>query len=149
MGYFRDDQPLYELILDDEQQKELDALWQEFDFVASTPMRTYMQFYVRARRQGASKARHEANAPAAESKAEEQRRHLRRRNSGNCEAKFWRRPRGSDEEGSRRSRPFPVHQRHHPLGRESRLAAEPSHLKALLDFAARAYRRPLTADENS
>ena len=30
---------------------------------------------------------------------------------------------------------------------QARLAAEPSHLDALLDFAERAYRRPLTAAE--
>ena len=33
----------------------------------------------------------------------------------------------------------------HPLGRKARLEAEPQHLQALQEFAARAYRRPLTA----
>src|SRR5947209_4788573 len=46
MGYFRDDTPLYELILDEKRQKELDALWQELDFVASALTRTYVQFYL-------------------------------------------------------------------------------------------------------
>ncbi len=41
MGYFRDDQPLYELILDGKQQKELDEMWLEMDFVASTTARMY------------------------------------------------------------------------------------------------------------
>ncbi len=45
MGYFRDDLPLYQLILDEKGQKELDALWQELDFVASGNIRTYVQFY--------------------------------------------------------------------------------------------------------
>ena len=45
MGYFRDDLPLYELILDEKGQKELDALWQELDFIASANVRTYVQFY--------------------------------------------------------------------------------------------------------
>ncbi len=45
MGYFRDDLPLYELILDEKGQKELDALWQELDFIASGNIRTYVQFY--------------------------------------------------------------------------------------------------------
>ncbi len=44
MGYFRDDEPLYELILDDRQQKELDELWHEMDFVAKTTERMYGQF---------------------------------------------------------------------------------------------------------
>ncbi|HEX4646928.1 MAG TPA: DUF1587 domain-containing protein, partial [Verrucomicrobiae bacterium] len=43
MGYFRDDQPLYELLLDDHQQKELDEMWHELDFVASANIRTYIQ----------------------------------------------------------------------------------------------------------
>ena len=41
MGYFRDDQPLYELILDDAGRKELDALWLDLDFVADATARTY------------------------------------------------------------------------------------------------------------
>src|SRR5204863_5688710 len=34
MGYFRDDQPLCELILDDAQRKQLDTMWGELDFSA-------------------------------------------------------------------------------------------------------------------
>jgi hypothetical protein len=44
MGYFRDDQPLYELVLSDAQRKELDAMWRDLDFVASASARTYIQF---------------------------------------------------------------------------------------------------------
>lgn len=44
MGYFRDDRPLYELILESDEQRELDRLWQELDFVASAPMRQYVGF---------------------------------------------------------------------------------------------------------
>ena len=46
MGYFRDDAPLYDLVLDAQQQKELDELWKELDFVASANIRTYVQFYL-------------------------------------------------------------------------------------------------------
>jgi mono/diheme cytochrome c family protein len=45
MGYFRDDQPLYQLVLDDKQQKQLDEMWHELDFIASANIRTYVQFY--------------------------------------------------------------------------------------------------------
>ena len=34
MGYWRDDTPLMELILDEKGKKELDRLWDEFDFIA-------------------------------------------------------------------------------------------------------------------
>jgi hypothetical protein len=46
MGYFRDDQPLYELILDEKGQQELDSMWLEMDFVASVAHRTFIQFYL-------------------------------------------------------------------------------------------------------
>ncbi|MCO8121794.1 DUF1592 domain-containing protein [Stieleria sp. TO1_6] len=44
MGYYRDDQPLQELILDEAGRSELDALWQELDFIASAPQRQYQGF---------------------------------------------------------------------------------------------------------
>ena len=44
MGYFRDDGPLCELVLDDGQRAELDALWRELDFITSAPMRQYSGF---------------------------------------------------------------------------------------------------------
>ena len=44
MGYFRDDGPLYALMLDDKQRQELDRLWQELDFVANAPVRQYTGF---------------------------------------------------------------------------------------------------------
>jgi hypothetical protein len=37
---------LYELLLSDTQQKELDDLWKDLDFVASASIRTYVQFYI-------------------------------------------------------------------------------------------------------
>src|SRR5688572_25661317 len=40
-GYFRDDGPLYEMILDEKGQKELDRLWEEFDFIAAVPQRMH------------------------------------------------------------------------------------------------------------
>ncbi len=44
MGYFRDDAPLCELVLDEAQQRELDRLWQELDFVALVPYRQLKEF---------------------------------------------------------------------------------------------------------
>ena len=45
MGYTRDDAPLSELLLDEKGQKELEALWDEFEFVASYTARTYIEFF--------------------------------------------------------------------------------------------------------
>ncbi len=44
MGYFRDDEPLYELILNDNERDELNQLWQELDFVTAAPIRQYQGF---------------------------------------------------------------------------------------------------------
>lgn len=41
MGYFRDDRPLYELILSEAEQKELDLLWDELDFIGQVAVRQY------------------------------------------------------------------------------------------------------------
>ena len=45
MGFWRDDVPLVELVLDDSGRKELDRLWDEFDFSADHTARTWAQFY--------------------------------------------------------------------------------------------------------
>src|SRR4029077_19016469 len=45
MGYFRDDTPLIELILDDKGKKELDRLWTDFEFMGDYTMRTWVQYY--------------------------------------------------------------------------------------------------------
>lgn len=44
MGYFRDDQPLKELILDEAGQQELDSLWRQLDFFTAAPLRQYQGF---------------------------------------------------------------------------------------------------------
>ena len=55
VGYFRDDGPLCELILDErEQRRELDALWHELNFVTAAPMRQYRLHLLRAGRAPAS-----------------------------------------------------------------------------------------------
>src|SRR5262249_53950033 len=43
-GYFRDDGPLCELILDEGGRRELDALWHELNFVTLAPQRQYKDF---------------------------------------------------------------------------------------------------------
>ena len=44
MGYFRDDRPLYDLILDDTRRRELDELWRELDFITNAPARQLAGF---------------------------------------------------------------------------------------------------------
>jgi hypothetical protein len=40
-GYFRDDGPLYDMVLDENGQRELDRLWDEFNMVCSVPQRMH------------------------------------------------------------------------------------------------------------
>ena len=43
-GFFRDDQPLYSLVLDAAGRKEIDRLWSELDFVTRAPQRQFRDF---------------------------------------------------------------------------------------------------------
>src|SRR5262249_13383341 len=43
-GYYRDDQPLCDLVLNEAERRELDALWHELNFVTLAPMRQYKDF---------------------------------------------------------------------------------------------------------
>lgn len=45
MGFWRDDNPLQELILDEKGKAQLDKLWTEFDFYAGHTARTFIQYY--------------------------------------------------------------------------------------------------------
>ena len=45
MGYYRDDLPLVQLILDDKGTQELNRLWNEFDYIADFSARTWTQYY--------------------------------------------------------------------------------------------------------
>ena len=147
MGYFRDDQPLYELILDGEQQKELDAMWFEMDFVGSATARMYTQFNADGRQGGVKGGGGKTATPPAESKAMNEDVTTTGRLKA-TEAKFLANAAGSDEMGIRAIKYY--------FGfindtvravEKAKLAAEPSHLKSLLEFAARAYRRPLSVEE--
>jgi len=44
LGYFRDDAPLYDLILDEDQQRELDRMWHELVFVTRAPIRQFSDY---------------------------------------------------------------------------------------------------------
>jgi len=145
MGYFRDDQPLYELILDAKEQKELDALWKELDFVASANVRTYIQFFLNESGEGRGLGR-ETEGPrppdkdiTAEAAIKEVAGHYleRARASGNETAIKAVQEHFDWTNGGIR------------WVEKARIEAEPTHLDALQEFAARAYRRPLTQAERA
>ena len=151
MGYFRDDIPLCELILDDAGKREIDELWTELDFITEAPQRQHTGYiwYERAesatiRRWGpefdefrsedkdiTSEARLEKFSKMYLAKARES----YAANGGDAIAldvldDFFK----------------SVNKKVRWL-EGAKLASEPSHLKTLLDFADRAYRRPLSQAE--
>ncbi|MCC6538898.1 MAG: DUF1592 domain-containing protein, partial [Bryobacterales bacterium] len=146
MGYFRDDQPLYELLLDAPQQAELDRLWRQMDFVASINIRTYVEFAklgTRGTRDDFKDGEPEVRDIEVEEIVSEAK--LRK-----LQADYLEVARGGSEVAIQAVKTF-FDQANQSIRwvKQARLGAEPSHLKALSALAARAWRRPLTeADRN-
>jgi hypothetical protein len=148
LGYFRDDQPLYELMLDAQQQKELDEMWLELDFVAAANSRMYVEFFTTESRRtreipDAESPSGPGGAPLDSEIASESRiKHVKEN--------FLAQARGGGEVELKAIRDFfdGVNQSIRSV-EKARLDAEPRHLDALLQFAARAYRRPLSREEKA
>lgn len=138
MGYFRDDQPLYELLLDAAQQRELDGLWQELDFIAGATTRTYVQFYFNESceaRDPTKRAEERDVTKEPMLRAVRENYVARAQASGNAVA-----VKAVEDHFDAVNATLRWVER-------ARLEAEPHHLRGLEDFAARAYRRPLTEVE--
>ena len=145
MGYFRDDGPLYELILDDAGRRELDLLWQELDFIASAPVRTYTGFIWFERTDSSYMRDPEFDFARAEDKdciSEEKVKRLEEVYL----AKAVRN--GASETALQAIRDyFKEKSATFRWLEETQRRAEPTHIEGLRDFAQRAYRRPLTESE--
>ncbi len=139
LGYYRDDTPLIELILDEQGKQELDRLWHEFDFIGDYTLRTYTQFVFSGSGGGRTLAvdrdKHKGFAtPSAIFALRDQ--HLARA-TPQTDPQILEAIRQYFDNANTRIR----------LVEKARLEAEPRHLDALLQFAARAYRRPLAQAE--
>ena len=143
MGFWRDDLPLQQLILDDKGKKELDRLWTEFDFFADYTARTFVQFYFNqsgevlghGAESGHPRPVGKAVTDASVIAAIRDEYTAFAKASGNAVAAAW----------------MPIHFNNINNTLRSlekmRIAAQPAQLDALLKFATRAYRRPLTKAE--
>src|SRR5438093_4165994 len=145
MGYTRDDAPLSELILDEKGQKELEALWDQFEFVADYTARTYVQFYFNQSGEVLGNGAESGTLRPSDKDVTSEPVVLGFKTSYLAKA-------AADD-------------RNHPVAMQAivdhcdrvnatlranereRLAAEPRHVDALLTFAARAYRRPISGAE--
>ncbi len=144
LGYFRDDQPLYELILDEAGQAELDALWWDSEFVANATLRTLRQNTgnksMTAANPDADVQDIEPPAAAGDTVAETEIRRMQARLIDLTEGQ-------SEVVSAAISDFFNVTNATIRALEAARIKAEPAQLEALLKFAARAYRRPLSTDE--
>ena len=144
-GYFRDDGPLYDLILDDAGRRQLDGLWQELDFVSNAPARQLAGFVWFERTDTNfmlspefNHLRPEDHDLASDDKFGE----LRRLYEAKVAAS------GATAE-TRQMTQLYFDELAAAIRRtaRARVAAEPDHLTRLVAFAERAYRRPIEAGE--
>jgi hypothetical protein len=145
MGYFRDDTALMELILDEKGQKDLNRLWEEFDFIASYTAHTWVQYYVNQSGEVLGKGAesgsprpldHEITDTAVIMQMRDLYLAKAAANPNNDPVA----PQAIREHFERVNATLRTLEKEHA-------DAEPKHLDALLRFAAHAYRRPLTKAE--
>ena len=150
MGYTRDDAPLSELILDEKGQKELERLWDQFEFTADYTARTYVQFYDNQSGEVLGNGPESGTLRPVDKPLTEESVVLSFERSFVAKAE-------ADSNNARdnavaiqaiKDHFTRVNATLRTIERE-RLEAEPRHLDALMAFAARAYRRPLSAAERA
>jgi hypothetical protein len=145
-GYYRDDAPLYELVLDDAERREIDTLWNELHFVSQDALRQYKDFIFFERAEpprflfeaAFDFARSEDKDAVSDAKI----RQLREAYLDKARQKGA----GETALGAIDAYFTAMHSSLRGI-EEARRAAEPGHLAALEDFAARAWRRPLSGAE--
>lgn len=145
MGYFRDDRPLYDMILDKAGQKEIDSLWQELDFVASAPTRQYVGFLWFERTDSRYMRDPQFDFARAENKAAASEEMIAK--LGKLYLEKARVSGGTETPLQAIEYFFKEINEQIRWVEQARLKAESGHLAAVQDFAARAYRRVLTKAE--
>ncbi|HWE50510.1 MAG TPA: DUF1587 domain-containing protein, partial [Bryobacteraceae bacterium] len=145
VGFFRDDTPLMELILDEKGQKELDGLWDEFDFVANFTARTWVQYFFNQSGEVQGKGAESGTARPADHQITDEAVIMGMRDAYLAKARA--NP-NNDPVAPQAIRDhfYRVNTTLRRLERE-RAEAEPKQIDALLRFTAHAYRRPLTKAE--
>jgi hypothetical protein len=146
MGYFRDDWPLYELLLDEKEQAELDRMWREMDFVASINIRTYVEFA----KLGTRGTRDDFKDGEPEVREIEVEEIIAEEKIRKLEAEYLEIAKSGSAVAIQAVKDF-FRQANESIRwvKRARLEAEPGHLESLMEFAGRAYRRPLTAADRA
>jgi hypothetical protein len=144
-GYFRDDGPLYNMVLDGKGQRELDELWDQFNLIASVPQRMHQStvYFERTDSRFLSGAEFDfARAEDKDCASEEKVRKL-------AELYYAKAERAGASETALAAVKEHFERVIANVNRVEAMAraAEPKHLDALAHFAERAFRRPLRTDE--
>ncbi|MEO8597127.1 MAG: DUF1592 domain-containing protein [Candidatus Solibacter sp.] len=143
MGYWRDDNPLQELILEEADKRRLDRLWDEFDFIADHTARTWTQYFFNQSGEILGTGNESGNA-RPEDKA-----------VTDSDVIFGLRDLYLKKaEAANNPVAIEAIKQHFQWENDTlryvekmRQESEPKHLDALVRFAARAFRRPLTKVE--
>jgi Protein of unknown function (DUF1592)/Protein of unknown function (DUF1588)/Protein of unknown function (DUF1587)/Protein of unknown function (DUF1595)/Protein of unknown function (DUF1585) len=145
MGFYRDDTPLMELILDAKAQKEINRLWEEFEFIANFTARTFIQYFFNQSGEVLGKGAESASPRPADHEVTD------------APVIFGLRDayiaRTQESQGNDPVAPRAIREHFDGINatlrslEKTRAEAEAKHLDTLLKFAARAYRRPLTKAE--
>ena len=147
VGYYRDDLPLVQLILDDNGKKQLDRLWNEFDYIADFSARTWTQYYFNQSGEVFGKGDESGSPRPTDHAVTDAEVILKMRDVYLAKAAA---DRTNDPVAAEAIRAHfdQMNATLRSLEKE-RAEAEPRQLDALLQFAARAYRRPLTHAERA
>jgi hypothetical protein len=145
MGYFRDDQALAELILDDAGKRELDTLWDEFEFVSNVPARMHSGLIWFERSESPYLGGKEFDFARAEDKDITSEEKFNR--FVEVYLKKTRRVARDETTIKAVEDHFKISKANIRRVERERRESEPLHVKALQEFAGRAYRRRLTDRE--
>ncbi len=146
VGYYRDDAPLCDLLLSEAEKAKLDQLWRELDFVTAAPVRQFRDYIYFERAEG--------REIITEAEFDFARGEDRTVTSPDTMKKFARlylaavKKRGIEKEAlAEIEKYFAALSKKIQAHEQARIKAEPVHLEAILEFAGKAWRRPLTAEE--
>jgi hypothetical protein len=145
MGYYRDDTALMELVLDAKGQQELNRLWEQFEYISNYTERTYTQFYLN--QSGA------VYGKGAESGSELPAGHAITEESFIFGIRDVWIAKANADPSNNPAAAQAIKEHFEGINatlrnlEKTHASAEPKQLDALLRFAAKAYRRPLTKNE--
>jgi hypothetical protein len=143
MGYYRDDTPLIELILDEKGKQELDKLWVDFEFMADFTTRTWVQYYFNQSGEVLGNGRESGSARPSDEQVSSPQVIFGLRDAYLKKAEASHNPVAEEAIREHFARVNETIRWIDGLRKE----AEQRHLDALVKFAERAYRRPLSSAE--